>query len=262
MTIEILRKIGKKLFVEIGNTRLKPLASTPIGRGAGGDQTYPIDKQAEDIIIGTLNSLNEPLNIVSEESGTSQILVDGKKVLIDPIDGSKNAINGVPFYCSSIAVAEGDTIGSISAAYIINLISGDEFWAEKGKGAFFNGGKIFTQQEDLLNLVAYEARSPKHDIPRIMNLLGEARRTRCLGAIALDLSYLAYGSISVFVSPSPSRSFDFAGGWLMVAEAGGIFTDTDGNSIADAGTGLDISTRLLASGNRALHERALKLLNG
>ncbi len=257
-----LRKIGKELFFEIGEIRLKPFASAAIGKGAGGDKTYPIDKQAEDIIIGALENLHEPLDIISEEAGTRQIMTGGKRVLIDPVDGSKNAINGVPFYCSSIAVADGDTIGSISVAYIINLLSGDEFWAERGGGAFFNGEKISTQQEDLLYLVAYEAQSPGRDIPRIINLLGESRRTRCLGATALDLAYLAYGAISVFVCPSPSRSFDFAAGWLMVTEAGGIFTDMEGNSIAGLGAGLDKTAPLLASGNKALHERALKLLHG
>jgi len=259
---KILRKIGKQLFFEIGEIRLKPFASAAIGKGAGGDKTYPIDKQAEDIIIGALENLHEPLDIISEEAGTRQIMTGGKRVLIDPIDGSKNAINGVPFYCSSIAVADGDTIGSISAAYIINLLSGDEFWAERGGGAFFNGENISTQQEDFLYLVAYEARSPGRDIPKIMNLLSGARRTRCLGSTALDLAYLAYGAMSVFVSPSPSRSFDFAGGWLMVAEAGGTFTDMEGNSITDLVVGLDRSVPLLASGNKALHERALKLLHG
>ncbi len=127
-------------------------------------------------------------------------------------------------------------------------------------GAFFNGEKITAQREDIFYVVAYEAQRPGHDIPAIMNLLGEARRTRCLGSTALDLSYLSYGSISVFVSPSPSRSFDFAGGWLMVSEAGGTFTDTDGNSLADIVIGLYKSAPLLASGNKALHERALKLI--
>jgi len=260
--IDCLRKIGKELFFEIGGMRLKPLVSAALGKGAGGDKTYPIDKKAEDIIMGALEDLHEPLDIISEEAGIRQIMTGGKRVLIDPIDGSKNAINGVPFYCSSIAVADGDTIGSISTAYIINLLSGDEFWAERGRGAFFNAKKMSAQLEDLLYLVAYEAQNPGRDIPRIMNLLGEARRTRCLGSTALDLAYLDYGAISVFVSPSPSRSFDFAAGWLMVAEAGGAFTDMDGNSIADLVTGLEKSVPLLASGSEALHERALKLLHG
>jgi len=82
-----------------------------------------------------------------------------------------------------------------------------------------------------------------------------------LGATALDLAYVAYGSVSVFVSPAPSRSFDFAAGWLLVRESGGIFTDMQGNSIEDTGIGLQKSTPLLASGNKYLHEKALKFLN-
>jgi myo-inositol-1(or 4)-monophosphatase len=261
MKIEHLRKIGKELFFEMGEIRLRPYAAESIGKGAGGDRTFPIDKKAEDIIIGSLETLGEPLSIVSEELGTCEINGNGRRVLIDPVDGSKNAISGVPFYCSSIAVAEGDTIGSISLSYVINLLTGDEFWAEKGKGAFFNGERISTQADDVLNLVAYEAQNPKGDIPKIMGLLGEARRTRCLGATALDLAYLAYGAVSVFVSPAPSRSFDFAGGWLLVKEAGGVFTDTAGNSIEHVEAGLNRSAPLLASGNRALHERALRLLH-
>lgn len=261
MNIKDLRKIGKELFFEIGETRLKPFASQSIGKGASGDKTFPIDKKAEDIIIRHLESLGEPLSIISEEIGLKDIKGGGKKVLIDPIDGSKNAISGVPFYCSSIAVAEGSTIGGIYLSYIINLLTGDEFWAEKDKGAFFNGEKIQTQKDNVLFLIAYEAQSPKNDIPKIMRLLGESRRTRCLGAIALDLSYLAYGSVSVFVSPAPSRSFDFAGGWLLIREAGGVFTDTGGNSIENVGAGLDKSVPLLASANQQLHDKALKLLH-
>lgn len=262
MTIDDLRKIGKELFFEVGETRLKPFASAPIGKGAGGDKTYAIDKQAEDIIIRALENLREPLSIVSEEAGDREISGGGKRVLIDPVDGSRNAINGLPFYCSSIAVAEADTIGSMSLAYIINLLSGDEFWAVKDEGAFFNGERIHAQQDDVMHLVAFEAQQPGSDIPNIMPLLGAARRARCLGATALDLAYVSYGAVSVFVSPSPSRSFDFAGGWLMVKESGGIFTDTKGNSVSDLNAALDKRAPLLASGNSALHEKALKLLNG
>jgi len=268
MNIADLRKIGRELFFEIGETRLKPFSSSALGKGAGGDKTYPIDKKAEDIIIKGLENLREPLDIISEEAGQRQFMAGGGRalrvlrVLIDPIDGSRNAINGVPLYCSSIAVADGNTIGSISAAYVINLVSGDEFWSERGKGVFFNGEKISAQRDDIFYVVAYEAQSPGHDIPRIMKLLGEARRTRCLGATALDLAYLSYGAISVFVSPAPSRSFDFAAGWLMVNEAGGLFTDLNGNSLSDLVIGLDKSSPLLAAGNNALHDRALKLLHG
>ncbi len=259
MKIEHLREIGQRLFAELGKTRLKPFASESLGKGAGGDKTFPVDKKAEDIIIGSLKALNEPLSIVSEEAGIEEIRGGGKRIIIDPVDGSKNAITGIPFYCTSIAVADGDNIGSISLAYVINLLTGDDFWTEKGSGAFFNGERIYAQKDDIFYLIAYEAQSPKNDIPKMMKLFAEAWRTRCLGATALDLAYLSYGAISVFITPSPSRSFDFAAGYLLIKEAGGVFTDIKGNSIEDTEITLKKSSPLLASGNIKLHERALRL---
>jgi myo-inositol-1(or 4)-monophosphatase len=259
MKIEKLRTIGGRLLKEI--PLIKKGTENAIGIGASGDKTYPIDKIAEDIILSGLEESGEPLTIISEEIGVKDIKGGGKKILIDPIDGSRNAVLGIPFYCSSIAVVNGNTVGGIELTYVVNLINGDEFWAEKGKGAFFNEERMKTQIDDEFYLVAYEAQSPDKDISRIIPLLSKSRKTRCLGATALDLSYLAYGAISVFTSPSPSRSFDFAGGWLIVMEAGGIFTDIKGNPIEDLEVSLEKSTSLLVSGNTKLHEKALRLLN-
>ncbi len=258
LNIPTLRSIGKELLAKIGNIRLRPFKTVSLGKGASGDKTFPIDKMAEDIIMSRLESINEPFSIISEEYGYKEISGGGRCVVIDPIDGSKNAITGIPFYCSSIAIADSLNIGSIKIAYVINLLTGDEFWAERGRGAFFNGERIYAQTDDVFYLIAYEAQSPRRDIPIIIKLLSEARRTRCLGATALDLAHVAYGSVSVFVSPAPSRSFDFAAGWLLVKESGGIFTDLKGTSIDDLQIGLQKSVSIFASGNQKLHERALR----
>jgi myo-inositol-1(or 4)-monophosphatase len=260
MKIETLRNIGKKLLQ--GIPPQKTFLRTPLGTGASGDKTYPVDKSAEDIILAVLDESGEPLTVISEEAGEKNFRGGGRRVLIDPIDGSRNAVAGIPFFCTSLAVADGDSVGNIELAYIVNLVNGDEFWAEKGRGAFQNGDRIHTQQDEVFYLTAYEAQAPRSDIPRIIPLLAESRKTRCLGATALDLSYLAAGAISVFANPSPSRSFDFAGGWLLVKEAGGVFTDTNGEPIDSVGIGLKKSVPLLAAGNRRLHEKALELLHG
>ena len=259
MEIEILRTIGKRLLKEI--PLLKESSKTAIGIGASGDKTYRIDKVAEDLILSGLDESGESLTIISEEAGIKEIKGGGKKVLIDPIDGSRNAVSGIPFYCTSIAVVDGNTVGDIELAYVVNLINGDEFWAERGKGAFMNDERIYTQGDDVFYLVAYEAQSPSKDIAGLMPLLSASRKTRCFGSTALDLSYLACGAISIFANPSPSRSFDFAGGWLLVKEAGGIFTDVKGNPIEKVEVGLQRSVSLLVSGNALLHEKALRLLN-
>jgi myo-inositol-1(or 4)-monophosphatase len=258
MDINILRTIGRRLLEKLprGGNILK----TVLGTGASGDKTYPIDKSAEDIIISGLEQSGEALTIISEEIGVRQLQGGGTYVVIDPVDGSRNAVSGIPFYCTSIAIADGNTVGDITLAYVINLINGDEFWAEKDKGAFFNGERLTTWRDDEFSLVAYEAQSPRKDIMSMLPLLAESRKTRCLGATALDLSLVARGAISVFVNPSPSRTIDFGAGWLLVREAGGVFTDTKGNSIEQTLLGLNKSTPLLASGNKTLHEKAIRLL--
>ncbi|MHB8883006.1 MAG: inositol monophosphatase family protein [Thermodesulfovibrionales bacterium] len=260
MQIKDLQNIGSRLYQEMSRIAQSDEIRVSSGIGAGGDMTFGIDRIAEEIIIGGLKDLNIPLTIISEEAGVVALHSGGPKVIIDPVDGSKNAISGIPFYCTSIAVSDGETLGDLRLAYILNLLTGDEFSAVKGKGAFLNGRQIFTQKGGELSLTAYEAQAPGHDIPAALPLLGRSRKTRCFGSTALDLAHLAAGAVSLFICPSPSRSFDFAGGWLLVREAGGVMTDTKGRSIEGVALGLERSVALLAAGNQELHDRALKLL--
>ena len=261
MYLELFRNIRTKLLAALPAGRFRPMMQEALGVGAAGDRTFPVDRIAEDLIIAELESSGLSLSVVSEEYGLKEIRGGGQTVVIDPIDGSKNAVSGIPFYCTSIAVAEGQTVGSVSVAYVLNLVTGDEFRAERGRGAFMNSEKVSTQKDDALSLVAYEAQAPGRDIPRIVPLLAQSRKTRCLGATALDLAHLACGAISVFASPSPSRSFDFAAGWLLVKEAGGVCTAINGRPLEGVALGLERSAPLLASGNLRLHDKALRLLN-
>lgn len=262
MEITALYDLGKTLFERLGSKRLFPNQSESLGKGAGGDKTFPIDKEAEEIIIDFLTNSKIPMTVISEEIGYRDINGGGTlKALIDPIDGSKNAINGIPFYCSSIAFVEGDEIGNVISSMVVNLLTGDCFVAVKDRGAFFNGNLIKTQSDSGFYLIAYEAQSPKTDIPKILPLISNFRRTRCLGATALDMAYTAYGAVSVFITPAPSRTFDFAGGWLLIKEAGGIITDLQGNSLEGVKIGLDQRVPVIASGNHELHEKALSILN-
>lgn len=259
--LKVLRNIGSRLLKEAAPLAGKPLVDLKEApRGAAGDRVYPIDRRAEDIIIAGLEASGEPLTVISEEAGVVELGGGGKTVIVDPIDGSRNAISGIPFYCTSMAVASGERIKDIELAYVINLVTGEEFWAERQRGAFLNSGAISTQKDEVFYLIAYEAQNPGKDISAILPLLARSRKTRCLGATALDLAYLAAGAVSVFITPSPSRSFDFAGGWLLVKEAGGVFTDLEGNPLDEVKLGLQRTSPLIVSGNNELHREALRLL--
>jgi myo-inositol-1(or 4)-monophosphatase len=261
MDIKDIQHIGKRLQQEITEHLGELRSGAPLGKGAGGDITHAIDKRAEDIIIEELQKLEMPITLVSEECGLKDFFGGGPRLLVDPIDGSRNALTGVPLFSTSIALVDGDTIGDTVKGYVINLVSGDEFFAEKGKGSFLNGVQVKTQADDTPKVVAYEAQVPRIDIPAIMPLISMFDRARCFGSTALDLAFLAQGTLSVFVVPCPSRSFDFAAGYLLIKEAGGIVTDLNGNSIDSVRIGVNKSTHLLAAGNEALHRKTLCFLN-
>ncbi len=260
--LDVLREIGARLLSEIRPAPPRPGGTEqgPLPRGAAGDRTHPIDAWAEEIIISGLRASGRPVTVISEEAGIVELNGGGTRVVIDPVDGSRNAVTGIPLYATSIAVADGPNLADVEHAYVLNLVNGDEFWAARGGGAFFNGGPSATQADDVLRLVAYEAHSPGRDIPRMLALFGSARKTRCLGATALSLGYLSCGAVSLVAVPSPSRSFDYAAGWLLVREAGGVFTAFDGSGLGGTELGLGRTKGLLASANRDMHDRALGLL--
>jgi len=260
MRIEDLRDIGNALFAMAKERRLSKGAGEVLGRGAGGDKTYAFDREAEEIILSGIEKLGEPVSFISEETGMRQTGEGPLRVIIDPIDGSRNAVSGIPVFCSSIAVANGATLGDVFLSYVINLANGDEFWAKRGEGSFWNGVKMRCQESDEYKVILYETQSPSKDLARILPVLSLFTRTRCLGATALDLCCLALGAASACVIPSPSRSFDFAGGWLIAKEAGAVVTDVSGGEIENIELGLGRSAPLLATGHGAIHKKLVSLL--
>jgi len=255
-----LKRIGKRLKEEMPSVIKGLYGSEPLGKGASGDKTYPVDRKAEEIVFEELKRAEKPVTVVSEEFGVMDINGGGVRLLLDPVDGSTNSMSGITMYCTSIALLDGDSIGEVYTGYVLNLVSGDEFFAIRGKGSFLNDKLITTQKDDRMRVILYEAQTPGRDIPKILPLLSLFNRARCLGSTALDMAFLSQGSVSMFVTPAPSRSFDFTAGYLLIKEAGGVVTDLNGNGIGDVRIGVERSTPILASANEDLHKRALGVL--
>jgi len=267
--LEIFRRIGKRLYENIPDILTKFSSMEYLKIGASGDKTYPIDQKAEEIILEELDSFYRDGNrfsLISEEYGFKDFGDISKKILIDPIDGSNNARRGIPFYSTSIALVEGDYLKDTRIGYVINLVNGDEFWAVEGGGAFMSGigstkdKRLKTSSDTEIGLILYEAASPSSDLVRIIPLLRKSKRTRCLGSTALDFSYLAKGAYSLLIIPFPSRSFDYAAGWIILKESGGITTDLDGNDIGKTSVGIERTVSLIASANKEVHKRALEII--
>jgi myo-inositol-1(or 4)-monophosphatase len=258
-----LRETGCKLRSQVLSISGQPQARLEIRVGAGGDTTTFIDQWAEGLILEELSFLQsrgEDFTLLSEELGRRDFGKGGSYLLVDPIDGSLNAKRGIPFFSSSFALIEGERLSETQLGFVTNLANGDEFWAFRGLGAFFNGRPIEPKKSEAIEILAYEANRPDLDVSAILPLLPLATRTRCLGSTALDLCYTALGHIDLFIIPRSSRSFDLAAGKLILEEAQGTVTDLEGRDLGGLSIDLKARTSLVASSSSKIHQQAIESL--
>ncbi|MDQ6712666.1 MAG: hypothetical protein M3Z28_05690 [Candidatus Dormibacteraeota bacterium] len=270
MTSQAWLPIFRAIAAEIRAT-IPPLAGTSRGReevglGAGGDRTIVMDQLAEEIAVRHLEQAYRGglrFRLISEELGERDFGGEAL-VLADPLDGSFNAKMGLPYYAVVLAVTEGDRISGVRLGYVQNLVTGDEFHAFAGAGAFRNGGPLRPSppafQGRSIPLVQIDAPSGVEARERAAPVFACAEKVRQLGSAALNLCHTATGGIALQLAPSPVRSFDLAGPLLILREAGGIATDFQGASIDSVSVRLDTRTTLLASLSAEVHAYALELL--
>lgn len=251
-------------------SQVVPLAGTSRGReivgtGAGGDRTVFLDAVAEQVAVRHLEEAYRSglrFRLVSEELGSRDFGGD-PLVLIDPVDGSMNAKQGVPYYSVVLALARGDTLGDVELALVHNLATGDEFTARREGGADHNGRPIRSPAGDppaRYPLVQLEAPDPLAAVDRVRAVIAQAERLRVLGSVGLNLCHTATGAISLTLAPQPVRAFDLAGPLLILREAGGVATDLLGANLGPVSSALSSRTTLLAASSPAAHARALGLL--
>ena len=203
-----------------------------VGHGAGGDRTLHVDQLAEDIIIGSLEDAalsHDGLTILSEEVGQSATGGGGLPiVVIDPIDGSLNAKRGIPAFATSIAIADGPNMGDVTLGYVYDYGTGNEFTAEAGRGAWLNGEPMSpVVPHEALRVVALEGAYP-HRLAQAALELGQARRLRMIGALALSLCTTAAGWADGMAGLGGGRSVDVAAGQLIARECGVHVMTLDG----------------------------------
>jgi myo-inositol-1(or 4)-monophosphatase len=262
--------IFRAIAAEIRAT-IPPLAGTPRGReevglGAGGDRTIYLDQLAEEIVVRHLEQAYRSglrFRLISEELGERDF--GGEPlVLADPLDGSYNAKMGLPYYAVVLAVTEGDRFSDVRLGYVQNLVTGDEYHAISGGGAFHMGELLRPTPPAFdgrtIPLVQFDAPSGVEPRERAAPIFALAEKVRQLGSAALNLCHTASGGVALQVTPAPVRSFDLAGPVLILREAGGIATDYQGESIESVSVRLDTRTTLLASLSPQIHAYALEVL--
>ena len=212
------------------------------GIGEGGDHTLVLDHQCEDIVFEELVDLagtKLAFTAISEERGTVQINGGGETwVVIDPIDGSLNVRRTLPNHSLSIAVASAPNMSAVEFGYVYDFGPSEEYHATSGGGAYLDGRELSVEPAERLEVVGVEGAEPRAFLPIVERLVGEVYRLRCVGSLAITLSYLAAGRIDGMVTPHRSRSVDIAAAQLIAREAGAL-VELGEEGIASVGLELD-----------------------
>ena len=234
----------------------KPEGGQVVRTGAGGTPTRQIDQAAEDCIIDYISSPPLCRTLVSEECGKKDIGGEKGTIFLDPVDGTHNALSGIPFYALSIAYAEE---GVVQQGFVRDLAHHETFTAERGRGAYLDGVPIRVSCTTLVEESAMSVYGRKFNPAPVLFLGQKIRRWRLLGASALELCYVASGRLDGFIDLRATlRVTDAAAGMLICEEAGGKVSDLDGRRIRFPDE-VTVGKCLVAS-NGTLHGKVIEYL--
>ncbi len=222
------------------------------------DYVSATDLAAQEACVAVIRAKHPGHVIVAEESHEGEpdsTPGEGPVWIVDPLDGTTNFLHGHPMHASSVALAiDGiPSVGAVSCAP-----TGERWWAARGEGAWKNGvpievSRVEGTQRALIGTgfpFKTEQLIEEHaaQLVRVLKATGGIRRG---GAAALDLCYLAEGRFDafweLFLNP-----WDFAAGWVIVEEAGGVLGRVEGGPL-----GLSPGTIIGANSpamKQALHE--------
>ena len=187
--------------------------------------TY-IDEQSEQMLISELSKLLPGSGFIAEES--PQLQRKSLKWIVDPLDGTTNFIHGLPIYCISIALTEGD---EVVLGVIYEASQKECFYTWKGAPSYRNGKPIRVSGTENLNSSLFATGFPYYDYSRLDRymeffrfMMQNSRGVRRLGSAAADLAWVACGRFDGFYEYGLSP-WDVAAGAILTANAGGNVCD-------------------------------------
>jgi myo-inositol-1(or 4)-monophosphatase len=182
------------------------------------------DHAADSLLKNELLSL-EDCGWLSEETADDRSRLDQRRLwVVDPLDGTKEFVRGVPEYSVAVALVEA---GRPVLGVVHNPANGDTFWAERGGGAFKNGEPIRVAEGK--SLLASRSEIKRGEFAPFMKRDWEI--THC-GSIEYKLALIASGAGAATLSRGPKWEWDVCAGAVIVEEAGGLATDVFGNPFA------------------------------
>jgi histidinol-phosphatase len=214
------------------------------------------DTAVEDA-IRTLLTAERPGDAVAGEERGGTVTAQGRSWVIDPIDGTKNFLRGVPVWATLIALVEDGTpvVGMISAPLL-----GRRWWASAGDGAWLADGvgerrisvsKVAAMADAYLSTTDINSWAEYHSREKYLALIDACWESRAFGDF-WQHCLVAEGSLDI-AAEAIVNPWDVAAAQVLVTEAGGRFSDLSGKPDFDGGSAL--------STNGLLHDETLAILS-
>jgi myo-inositol-1(or 4)-monophosphatase len=203
------------------------------------DYVSRTDVDAQEAALGVIRDRHPDHRILAEEDDrpVADRVADaaGSPLwIVDPLDGTANFLHGYPQYAASVAVA---VEGRPEAGAVVSSPTGERWWAARGQGAYKGGVRLRVSPPRPLRDALVGTGFPFKSLDELEVYLAQLGRVlaassgvRRAGAASLDLCCLAQGSLDAFWE-LVLHPWDFAAGWLMVEEAGGVLTKLDGSPL-------------------------------
>jgi fructose-1,6-bisphosphatase/inositol monophosphatase family enzyme len=165
-------------------------------------------------------------------AAASRALASGRTWIVDPVDGTINYANGIPFFCVSVGLV---VDGRPAAGAVHDPMRGETFSAVADGGAWLVGERGMTEirasdKETLTDWVVHLALGGRAVATRARAVRKAIRVSRTMGSSALALAYVANGRFDAFVQSGGMSAWDVAAAGLIAERAGAIVTDTAGGS--------------------------------
>jgi myo-inositol-1(or 4)-monophosphatase len=208
------------------------------------DVVTEADHMSEELILNAVRARSPGDAIVAEESGEHMTVGGeaatsgrGRVWIVDPLDGTVNYANGIPFFCVSIGLI----VDGRPAVGVIHDPSRDETFAATADGPAMLSGSLgqgshtvtVSGKERMSDFVVSMALNGRGVAARSRNVRKAIRISRSMGSAALALAYVANGRFDAFVQQGGLSLWDVAAAGLIAQRAGATVTAMDGSPFFD-----------------------------
>ena len=218
--IESVLNKSNKLIINSYNNQLQK----ELGKGAFGDNQYQIDIVADEAISSFIREQIPNCSIISEESGISHGKSNEPIVLIDPLDGSLNAVNKIPFFSSAIAIAKGENFSDIIAAGVSNILTGDIYLANKRNNKLIKPSGITELNAATIGIdLNVRSNNAIKSYKNMQSIFQKTKSQRILGSAILENVFVASGNLDAYIAASKQlRTFDCLPA-IFIAKSSGAY---------------------------------------